>query len=79
MCMSVEVVSGVRIVHCQAIKDVVIDVRVMECHGRMDVVIGVRVVLRHQSIDLSGFSTLLNFPLRARTIPSQGFDWAHYL
>ena len=79
MWMSVEVVSGVRIVQCHAIIDVVIDVRVMQCHAiidvvigvrvtlchqAMDVVIGVRVVLCHQAIDNSGFSTFLNFPLR---------------
>ena len=57
MWMSVEVVSGVRIVQCHAIIDVVIDVRVMQCHASMDVVIGVRVVLCHQVIDNSGFST----------------------
>ena len=33
MWMSVEVVSGVRIVQCHAIMDVVIDVRVMQCHA----------------------------------------------
>ena len=79
MWMSVEVVSGVRIVQCHAIIDVVIDVRVILCHAiidvvigvrvtlchqAMDVVIGVRVVLCHQAIDNSGFSTFLNFPLR---------------
>ena len=53
--ISVEVVSGVRIVHCHAIIDVVIDVRVMECHASMDVVIGVRVVLCHQAIDFPLF------------------------
>ena len=55
MWMSVEVVSGVRIVQCHAIIDVVIDVRVMECHASMDVVIGVRVVLCHQAIDFPRF------------------------
>ena len=55
--MSVEVVSGVRIVQCHAIIDDVIDVGVMQCHASMDVVIGVRVVLCHQAIDNSGFST----------------------
>ena len=64
MSMSVEVGSGVRIVQCHAIIDVVIDVRVMQCHASMDVVIGVRVMLCHQAIDNSGFSTFLNFPLR---------------
>ena len=59
--MSVEVVSGVRIVQCDAIIDVVIDFRVMQCHASMDVVIGVRVVLCHQAIDNSGFSTFINF------------------
>ena len=39
--VSVEVVSGVRIVQCHAIIDVIIDVRVMLCH---------------QAIDNSGFS-----------------------
>ena len=66
--MSVEVVSGVRIVQCHAIIDVVIDVRVMQCHASMDVVIGVRVVLCHQAIDNSGFSTFLNFPLRVQIL-----------
>ena len=55
MWMSVEVVSGVRIVQYHAIIDVVIDVRVMECHASMDVVIGVRVVLCHQAINLPLF------------------------
>ena len=64
--LSVEVVSGVRIVQCHAIIDVVIDVRVMQCHATMDVVIGVRVVLCHQAIDNSGFSTFLKFPLRVQ-------------
>ena len=49
MWMSVEVVSGVRIV---------------QCHAIIDVVIGVCVMLCHQAIDNSGFSTFLNFPLR---------------
>ena len=66
--MSVEVVSGVRIVQCHAIIDVAIDVRVMECHASMNVVIGVRVVLCHQAIDNSGFSTFLNFPLRVQIL-----------
>ena len=66
--MSVEVVSGVRIVQCHAIIDVVIDVRVMQCHASMDVVIGVRVVLCHQAIDNSGFFTFLNFPLRVQIL-----------
>ena len=66
--MSVEVVSGVRIVQCHAIIDVVIDVRVMLCHHAMDVVIGVRVMLCHQAIDNSGFSTFLNFPLRVQIL-----------
>ena len=65
MWMSVEVVSGVRIVQCHAIIDVVIDIRVMECHASMDVVIGVRDVLCQQTID---FSTFLNFPLRAQIL-----------
>ena len=47
MWMSVEVVSGVRIVQCHAVIDVVIDVRVMECHASMDVVIGVPVMQYH--------------------------------
>ena len=49
MWMSVEVVSGVRIV---------------QCHAFIDVVIGVSVMLCHQSIVNSGFSSFLNFPLR---------------
>ena len=49
MWMSVEVVSGVRIV---------------QCHAIIDVVIGVRVMLCHQAMDGSGFSTFLNFPHR---------------
>ena len=53
MWMSVEVVSGVRIV---------------QCHASMDVVIGVRVVLCHQVIDHSGFSTFLHFPLRVQIL-----------
>ena len=57
MWMSVEVVSGVRIVQCHAIIDVVIDVRVMQCHAIIDVVIGVRIMLCHQAKDNSGFST----------------------
>ena len=65
---SVEVVSGVCIVRCDAIMNVVIDVRVMECHASMDVVIGVRVVLCHQAINNSGFSTFLNFPLRVQIL-----------
>ena len=54
-----EVVSGVCIVRCHAIMNVVIDVRVMECHASMDVVIGVRVMLCHQaySIHYYEFST----------------------
>ena len=55
MWMSVEVVSGVRIVQWRAIIDDVIDVRIMECHASMDVVIGVRVVLCHQAIDVPLF------------------------
>ena len=51
--ISVEVVSGVRIVQCHAIIDVVIDVRVMLCH---------------QAMDNSGFSTLLNFLLRVQIV-----------
>ena len=47
--ISVELVSGVRIV---------------QCHAIIDVVIGVRVMLCFQAIDNSGFSTFLNFPLR---------------
>ena len=62
--MSVEVVSGERIVQCHAIIDDVIGVRFMECHASMDVVIGVRVVLCHQAIDNFGFSTFQNCPLR---------------
>ena len=65
---SVEVVVGVRIVQCHAIIDVVIGVRVMQCHASMDVVIGVRVMLCHQTIDNSGFSTFLNFPLRVQIL-----------
>ena len=68
MWVSVEVVSGVRIVQCHAIIDVVIDVRVMQCHAIMDVVIGVRVMLCHPAIDNSGFSTVLNFPLRVQIL-----------
>ena len=56
MWMSVEVVSGVRVVQCHASVDVVIGVRVMECHASVDVVIGVRVVLCHALVDNSGFS-----------------------
>ena len=67
MWMSVEVVSGVRIVQCHAII-VVIDVRVMQCHAIIDVVFGVRVMLCHQAIDNSGFSTFLNFPLRVQIL-----------
>ena len=63
-----EVVSGVCIVQCHAIIDVVIDVRVVECHASMDVVIGVLVVFCHQAIDNSGFSTILNFPLRVQIL-----------
>ena len=83
MWMSVEVVSGVRIVKCHAIMDVVIDVRFMQCHAiidvvigvrvmlchqAMDVVIGVRVMLCHQAIDNSEFSTFVNFPLRVQIL-----------
>ena len=68
MWVSVEVVSGVRIVQCHEIIDVVIDVRVMQCHAIIDVVIGVRVMLCHQAIDNSGFSTFLNFPLRVQIL-----------
>ena len=53
MWMSVEVVSGVRIV---------------QCHASMDVVIGVCVMLCHQAIDNFGFSTFLNFPLRVQIL-----------
>ena len=53
---------------CHAIIDVVIDVRVMQCHAIIDVVIGVRVMLCHKSIDNSGFSTFLNFPLRVQIL-----------
>ena len=61
--MSLEVVSGVRIVQCHAIMNVVIGVRVMEFHEIIDVVIGVRVVLLSPShrqfwvFPLSEFST----------------------
>ena len=65
---SVEVVVGVRIVQCHAMKDVVIGVRVMECHAIIDVVIGVRDMLCHQAIDNSAFSTFLNFPLRVQIL-----------
>ena len=51
MWMSVDVVSGVRIV---------------QCHAIIDVAIGVRVMLCHQAMDKSGFSTFLNFPLRVQ-------------
>ena len=68
MWVSVEVVSGVRLVQYHAIIDVVIGVRVMLRHQAMDVVIGVRVMLRHQAIDNSGFSTFLNFPLRVQIL-----------
>ena len=68
MWVSVEVVNGVRIVQCHAIIDVVIDVRVMQCHAIIDVVIGVRVMFCHQATDNSGFSTLLNFPLRVQIL-----------
>ena len=47
MWVSVELVGGVRIVHCHAIMDVVIGVRVMQCHAIIDVVIDVRVMLCH--------------------------------
>ena len=67
MWVSVEVVSGVRIVQCHAII-VVIGVRVMLCHQAMDVVIGVRVMLCHQAINNSGFSTFLNFPFRVQIL-----------
>ena len=53
MWMSVEVVSGIRIVQCYAIIVVVIDVRVIHCH---------------QAIDNSGFSAFLNFPLRVQIL-----------
>ena len=52
MWMSVEVVSGVRIVQCHAIIDVVTDVRVMQCHAIIDVVIDVRVMQCHAIIDV---------------------------
>ena len=68
MWMSVEVVSGVRIVQCHAIMNVVIGVRVMQYHAIIDVVIGVRVMLCHQAKDDSGFSTFLNFPLRVQIL-----------
>ena len=68
MWVSMEVVSGARIVQCHAIIDVVIGVRVMQCHAIIDVVIGVRVLLCHQAIDNSGFSTFLNFPLRVQIL-----------
>ena len=68
MWMSMEVVSGVRIVQGHAIIEAVFDVRVMECHASMDVVIRVRVVLCHQAIDNSGFSTFLKFPLRVQIL-----------
>ena len=68
MWVSVEVVSGVRIVQCHAIMDVVIGVRVMEYHAIIDVVIGVCVMLCHQTIDNSGFATFLNFPLRVQIL-----------
>ena len=61
MWMSVDVVSGVRIVQCQATMNVVIDVII-------DVVIGVRVMLCHQAEENSGFSTFLNFPLRVQIL-----------
>ena len=63
MWISVEVVSGVRIVQCHAIIDIVFDVCVMQCHAVIDVVIDVRVMLCHEVIDNSGFSTLTNFDL----------------
>ena len=62
MWVSVEVVSGVRIVQCHAVIDVVIDVRVMQCHAIIDGVIGVRVMLCHQAIDNSGFFHFSEFP-----------------
>ena len=68
MWMLMEVVSGVRIVECHAITDVVIDFRVMEYHASMDVVSGARVVLCHQVTDHSGFSTFQNFPLRVQIL-----------
>ena len=57
MWVSVEVVSGARIVQCHAIIDVVIDVCVAQCHAIINVVIGIRVMLRHQAIDNSVFFT----------------------
>ena len=67
--MSVEVVSGVRIVQCHAIMDVVIGVLVMHYHAIIDVVIGVRVMLCHQAMDVViGFSTFLIFPLRVQIL-----------
>ena len=65
---SVDVDSGERIVRCHASINVVIGVRVMEFHAIIHVVIGVRVMLCHQAIDNSGFSTFLNFPLRAQIL-----------
>ena len=67
MWMSVEMVSGVRIVQCHAIMDVVIGVRVMEYHAIMDVVIGIRVMLCHQAVYILDFP-LLNFPLRVQIL-----------
>ena len=58
--MSVEVVTGVRIVQCHAIIDVVIDVRVMQCHAIIDVVLGVRVMLCHQAISCVQILILLS-------------------
>ena len=55
MWMSVEVVAGVRIVQCHALKDFVSHLRFMECHASMDVVIGVRVVICHQVKDFPLF------------------------
>ena len=51
--VSVEVVSGVR---------------VMQCHAIIDVVIGVRVMLCHHAMDNFGFSTFMNFPLRVQIL-----------
>ena len=56
MCVSVEVVIGVRIVQCHAIINVAIGVRVMHYHAIIDVVIGVRASNHVQS-------TIMNFPL----------------
>ena len=57
MWMSVEVLSGVRIVQCHASKNVVIYVHVMEFYANLDVVIDIHVMLCHRLVHNFGFST----------------------